>query len=168
VRGREHLEDLGIDGNIKWIERNRHGRCLLDSSGSGRIQWLAIVNAVIDAFVSWATISFSRTVLHGVSMRSSTVAHSSPVRKTDELNWKSISNKPVNQYSAFDQFTSHSRCNNQHAVCFTTWNVRAASVRNRKPSVQRKRKKNPRTVNRCERGMWVVTFELRQSLTGRK
>jgi hypothetical protein len=69
------------------------------------------------------------------------MAHSSPVRKTDELNWKSKSNKPANQYSAFDQFTSHSRCNNQHAVCFTTWNVRAAPVRNRKPSVQRKRKK---------------------------
>jgi hypothetical protein len=37
MKGRDHLEDTGIDGKIilEWILRNRVGRCGLDSCGSG-------------------------------------------------------------------------------------------------------------------------------------
>jgi hypothetical protein len=36
-KGRDHSEDLGVDGRIilKWMLRNMVGECGMDSSGSG-------------------------------------------------------------------------------------------------------------------------------------
>jgi hypothetical protein len=50
LRGRDHLEDPGVDGRIilRWILRKRDVGHGLDQAGSGQGQGQALVNAVMN------------------------------------------------------------------------------------------------------------------------
>jgi hypothetical protein len=52
-KGRDHLDNLGIDGRIisEWLLGNRVGRCGLDTSESCRDQWQALVNMVMNLYL---------------------------------------------------------------------------------------------------------------------
>jgi hypothetical protein len=63
-----HSQELGIDRRIilEWLFGKWVGGCGLDASG--RVQWQALVNMIMNLWVSYKTLSFlRRTVLQGVS-----------------------------------------------------------------------------------------------------
>jgi len=80
LKGRDHLEDLGIGERIilEWILKHMEWKGVdwMELS-QDKVQWRALVNAVMklrvpqkagDFLTSWATVSFSRrTLFHGVS-----------------------------------------------------------------------------------------------------
>lgn len=67
VKVNEHWEDLGIDGILKWILRNRKRGYGTDSSGSGheqvRVMNLQVPQNVVNVWTNWGTCNVSSWTL---------------------------------------------------------------------------------------------------------